>query len=104
MRATKAQLSPIFGLHSDPEAKLQKLLNDICGDAVVGVYGTPRMVAGDALTNDTNKCRLKPLSRAELRSMILPIAGSSTLAIAFPAGPKGGNSSVSAVIRGALTA
>ena len=30
--------------------------------------------------------------------MILPIAGSSTLAIAFPAGPKGGNSSVSAVM------
>jgi len=47
-----------------------KLLNDICGDAVVGVYGTPRMVAGDALTNDTNKCRLKPLSRADSRGLI----------------------------------
>jgi hypothetical protein len=48
----------------------QKLLNDVCGDAVVGVYGTPRMVAGDALTNDTNKCRLKALSRADSRGLI----------------------------------
>jgi hypothetical protein len=48
----------------------QKLLNDICGEAVVGVYGTPRMVAGDALTNDTNKCRLKSLSRADSRGLI----------------------------------
>jgi hypothetical protein len=47
-----------------------KLLNDICGDAVVGVYGTPRMVAGDALTNDTNKCRLKALSRADSRGLV----------------------------------
>jgi hypothetical protein len=29
----------------------------------VPIYGTPRMVAGDAITTDTNKCQLKPLDR-----------------------------------------
>ncbi len=42
-----------------------KLGDDLCGDAVVGVYGTPRMVAGDAITTDTNKCQLKPLDRGD---------------------------------------
>ena len=28
------------------------------------MYGTPRMVAGDAITTDTNKCQLKPLNRS----------------------------------------
>ncbi|HYC55700.1 MAG TPA: DUF6351 family protein [Candidatus Binatia bacterium] len=40
-----------------------KLLDTICGQAVVATFGTPRMVAGDALTTDTNKCQLKPLDR-----------------------------------------
>ncbi len=40
-----------------------KLLDDICGEAVVATYGTPRTVAGDALTTDTNKCQLRPLNR-----------------------------------------
>jgi hypothetical protein len=40
-----------------------KLLDDLCGEAVVPIYGTPRTVAGDALSTDTNKCRLKPLKR-----------------------------------------
>ncbi|TXH05990.1 MAG: carboxypeptidase regulatory-like domain-containing protein [Nevskiaceae bacterium] len=30
---------------------------------VVPVYATPRMVAGDAITTDANKCQLKPLNR-----------------------------------------
>jgi hypothetical protein len=42
-----------------------KLLDDICGQAVVTTFGTPRMVAGDAITTDTNKCQLKPLSRTD---------------------------------------
>ena len=29
------------------------------------IYGTPRTVAGDALTTDTNKCQLKPLNRSD---------------------------------------
>ena len=29
------------------------------------IYGTPRTVAGDAITVDTNKCQLKPLNRSD---------------------------------------
>jgi hypothetical protein len=32
---------------------------------VVPIYGTPRTVAGDAISTDTNKCQLKPLNRAD---------------------------------------
>src|SRR3954454_6392075 len=43
----------------------EKVSDDLCGEAVVPIYGTPRTVAGDALTTDTNKCQLKPLNRAD---------------------------------------
>jgi hypothetical protein len=43
----------------------QKLKNGLCGPLIVPVYGTPRTVAGDAITTDNNKCRLKPLDRAD---------------------------------------
>src|ERR1043166_2157417 len=43
----------------------EKLLDQLCGDAVVPVYGTPRTVAGDAITTDTNKCQLKPIDTAD---------------------------------------
>src|SRR4051812_19528956 len=42
-----------------------KVSDALCGEAVVPIYGTPRTVAGDAITTDTNKCRLKPLDRKE---------------------------------------
>lgn len=42
-----------------------KLSDGLCPDAVVPVYGTPRMVAGDAISTDTNKCQLKTLNRAD---------------------------------------
>ncbi len=42
-----------------------KLTDDLCGEAVVTTFRTPRMVAGDALTTDTNKCQLKPLNRSD---------------------------------------
>jgi hypothetical protein len=32
---------------------------------VVPVYGTPRMVAGDQISTDKNKCQLKPLNRSD---------------------------------------
>lgn len=41
----------------------QKLLDQVCGPLVVGIYGTPRTGAGDAITTDTNKCQLKPMDR-----------------------------------------
>ena len=42
-----------------------KVSDGLCGDAVVPVYGTPRTVAGDAITTDDNKCQLKPLNRSD---------------------------------------
>ena len=47
-----------------------KLFNGLCGDLIVPVYGTPRMVAGDAITTDTNKCQLKPLNRSDNYGLI----------------------------------
>ncbi|MGH8541098.1 MAG: DUF6351 family protein, partial [Stenotrophobium sp.] len=32
---------------------------------VVPIYATPRMIAGDAITTDANKCQLKPLNRGD---------------------------------------
>ena len=40
-----------------------RLGGQLCGELIVPVYGTPRTVAGDAITTDTNKCQLKPLNR-----------------------------------------
>lgn len=36
-----------------------------CAPDVVPIYGTPRMVAGDGITTDNNKCQLKPLKRSD---------------------------------------
>lgn len=36
-----------------------------CAADVVPIYGTPRTVAGDAITTDANKCALKPLLRSD---------------------------------------
>jgi hypothetical protein len=43
----------------------QKLSNGLCPAGVVNVEGTPRTVAGDAITTDDNKCQLKPLNRSD---------------------------------------
>jgi Tannase-like family of unknown function (DUF6351) len=40
-----------------------KVSDGLCGEAVVPIYGTPRTVAGDKITTDTNKCQLRPLNR-----------------------------------------
>ena len=65
----------------------QKLSDDLCGEAVVGVYRTPRMVAGDALTTDTNKCRLKPLDRnADYGPLPFTDAQWTELESVFPSG------------------
>ena len=47
------------------DGKGVKLSDGLCPGAVVPVYGTPRMVAGDPITTDANKCQLKPLSRSD---------------------------------------
>jgi hypothetical protein len=43
----------------------QKVSDGLCPDGVVPIYGTPRTVAGDAITTDTNKCQLKPLAKGD---------------------------------------
>jgi hypothetical protein len=52
----------------------QKLTDEICGEPVVPIYGTPRMVAGDAITTDANKCELKPLRRSDYTVGTGPLA------------------------------
>ena len=42
-----------------------KVSDGLCPAGVVNVYGTPRTVAGDAITTDTNKCRRGPLKRGD---------------------------------------
>jgi hypothetical protein len=41
-----------------------KLMSKLCPAAVVPVYGTPRTVAGEAISTDQNKCTLQPLDRS----------------------------------------
>ncbi len=42
-----------------------KVSNGLCPPGVVPVYGTPRTVAGDPITTDALKCRLRPLRRSD---------------------------------------
>jgi hypothetical protein len=42
-----------------------KVSDELCPSGVVNVYGTPRTVAGDAITTDNNKCRLQALRRGD---------------------------------------
>jgi hypothetical protein len=44
-----------------------KVSDGLCPPGVVPVYGTPRTVAGDAITTDANKCQLKPLVRSDYK-------------------------------------
>jgi hypothetical protein len=62
-----------------------KVSNGLCPPGVVPVYGTPRTVAGDAITTDANKCQLKPLRRSDY---LLPFTDSqwATLVATFPTG------------------
>jgi len=41
-----------------------KVSDGLCPPGVVPIYGTPRTVAGDAITTDANKCQLRPLNRS----------------------------------------
>ncbi len=63
----------------------QRLSNGLCPAAVVPVYGTPRTVAGDSITTDANKCRLKPLNRADY-SVKFTAGQWAELQSTFPAG------------------
>jgi hypothetical protein len=53
----------------------------LCPEAVLTVYATPRMVAGDSIATDTNKCQLKPINPQDYVPHVLgtPIPGAPPL-------------------------
>jgi hypothetical protein len=64
-----------------------KVSDGLCPDAVVPIYGTPRTVAGDAITTDTNKCQLRLLNRNDnYGSIPFTDAQWATLQTIFPDG------------------
>ena len=62
-----------------------KLMSALCPASVVPVYGTPRMVAGEAITTDQNKCALAPLQRSSYK-VTFTDAQWSQLQATFPGG------------------
>jgi hypothetical protein len=67
------------------DGKGVKVSDALC-PSVVHVYKTPRMVAGDSITTDDNKCRLKPLNRRAYGSVSFTDAQWSQLKKVFPTG------------------
>jgi hypothetical protein len=63
-----------------------KLSNSLCPAGVVNVEGTPRTVAGDAITTDANKCQLKPLAHADYPGITFTSAQWTELQTMFPTG------------------
>jgi hypothetical protein len=63
-----------------------QLTSTLCPDAVVPVEATPRMVAGDSLTTDNNKCRLKPLVASDYPGVVFTPTQWSTLQGLYPDG------------------
>jgi hypothetical protein len=64
----------------------QQLTSTLCPDAVVPIEGTPRMVAGDAITTDANKCRLKPLTASDYPGIVFTPTQWSALQALYPGG------------------
>ncbi len=64
------------------------ITDGLCPQPVVPVYGTPRTVAGDAITTDSNKCQLKPIDANDygLLGVAFTDAQLATLAQVFPDG------------------
>jgi hypothetical protein len=63
----------------------QQITTGLCPPGIVPVFGTPRTVAGDAITTDTNKCQLKPLRRGDYRATFTEMQWAQ-LQTAFPTG------------------
>jgi hypothetical protein len=64
----------------------QMLSHSLCPAGVVNVEGTPRTVAGDAITTDDNKCQLKPLSHGDYSGITFTDAEWAQLEKTFPTG------------------
>src|SRR5437763_5053210 len=63
-----------------------KLSRRLCPAGEVNVEGTPRTVAGDAITTDANKCQVKPLRRADYHGIAFSDAQWTALKRTFRAG------------------
>ena len=61
------------------------VLNSLCPNSIVPVYGTPRTVAGEPITTDQNSCQLVPLNRASY-PVTFTAAEWAQLERAFPTG------------------
>jgi Tannase-like family of unknown function (DUF6351) len=62
------------------------LSHSLCPAGEVNVEGTPRTVAGDAITTDDNKCELMPLRRSDYAGITFTDAQWAELQQTFPAG------------------
>ena len=67
------------------DGKGVKVSDALC-PSIVHVYGTPRTVAGDAITTDKNKCRLQPLDQGEYGGVSFTDAEWAELKQVFPDG------------------
>jgi hypothetical protein len=63
----------------------QTLQDEHC-PAIVQIYKTPRMVAGESIATDANKCQLKPLRRSDYLPVEFTDAQFEALQKAFPSG------------------
>jgi hypothetical protein len=63
-----------------------KLSNRLCLPGVVNVEGTPRTVAGDAITTDANKCQLGPLRHTGYPGITFTSSQWAKLRQTFPRG------------------
>ena len=64
----------------------QMLTNSLCPAGEVNVEGTPRTVAGDAITTDDNKCQLKPHDRSDYSGVAFTDPEWAQLQQTFPTG------------------
>jgi hypothetical protein len=63
----------------------QVVPSQVC-QAVVQAYSTPRMVAGESIATDVNKCQLQPLTRSGYGGVHFTDPQWATLQRAFPTG------------------
>ncbi len=63
----------------------QVVPGQVC-QAVVQAYSTPRMVAGESIATDVNKCQLEPLTRSDYRGVHFTDGQWALLQRAFPTG------------------
>jgi hypothetical protein len=85
-RARKVVEDKPADIHDQCSDGIGQTLQDEHCPAIVQVYKTPRMVAGESIATDVNKCSLKPLRRSDYLPVQLTDAQFEQLRKAFPDG------------------